>query len=63
MSTYEQCQKAGHDRTRHSPDGLTVIEDCDSCRLRWIMPNRFSILLTQPTTIHNSSVFDNQPTK
>ena len=63
MTTHDRCQKSGHKRSRHSPNGITIIEECESCRLRWIMPNRFDRPDAQPTTIYKSSVFDNQPTQ
>lgn len=60
MAPFEKCEQAGHNRSRCSPNGITMIEECEICRLRWIMPSRFDRPEEQPITIYNSSVFTNQ---
>lgn len=33
---YEAHQKTGHHMTRHSPNGLDIIEECSVCGMRWL---------------------------
>lgn len=35
MTPYQIHQTLNHHMSRHSPDGYTVIEECDDCGQRW----------------------------
>ena len=45
--TLKTCDDAGHRRDRHSPDGVTTIEECAACDLAW----HFSPAFDRPVTL------------
>ncbi len=57
MTPYKRCEAKSHTRDRHSPDGIQIIETCETCLLQWVMPTVFSEPSEGPITIHNSSFF------
>ncbi len=57
MTPYERCKDLGHDTTRSSFDGIQVVEQCETCRLKWLMPSTFSVPGERPITIYNSISF------
>lgn len=36
MTPFEQHATLGHDMTRSSPDGVDMIDECDTCGMRWL---------------------------
>ena len=32
-----ECESKHHRRTRHSPDGFNIIEECETCHARWLI--------------------------
>jgi len=39
---FEKCKELKHKRTRFSPNGIEIIEECETCDRKWIMPTVFN---------------------
>lgn len=35
--TLKACRDKGHSRSRHSPDGFNIIEECPECYAAWMI--------------------------
>lgn len=51
MTDYQRCEKQGHKRARHSPDGFSIIEECPQCCMAFHLHPAIAF----PVRMHGSS--------